>query len=263
MNEAPMVYRRVVLVFLLLLLVIALCGIASGQSGTAASALAFNRIPSMFQQQLNSLGNRVKAKGKEKTVYEGELFDSAGNSKRVRVIHQLPGLVRLEGFKKDNTQVLSFDGERGNGIAASKEDESLIEVFIMDLAEGMLASVQQSAAVRMLGFGFGPDPVANPNYSGPRYDVYEITGPVQCRKDKLIRSRLYYFDSQTGLLQSTRYYDRSVTPPVKIETRFSMWGKIDGSAYPARIDHYKGGKLAFSFIAETIAAEASIDKANF
>jgi hypothetical protein len=79
----------------------------------------------------------------------------------------------------------------------------------------------------------------------------------------LIRSKLYYFDSRTGLLQSTRYYDRSVSPPVKIETHFSVWGTIDNSAYPARIDHYEGGKLMFSFIAESIEGGESIDKANF
>jgi hypothetical protein len=171
-------------------------------------------------------------------------------------------LIRLEGFKNKGA-VLSFDGHRGNGITSRKEDEALMEVFVMDYSEGMLASVQQGEAVRLIGRGFGPDPRLVPDYKGPRYDIYEVTGPVRCRQDQLVRSKLYYFDSATGLLQSTRYYDRSVKPPVKIETRFSNWGDIEGSAYPARVDHYEGGKLVFSFIAESIEGGASIDKANF
>jgi hypothetical protein len=262
MSEAHMTFRHIKAMLAAMLFTAGLCATAGEPDGKVNSDRAFDRIPSMFLPQLDALGNRVKAKGKETTIYEGQLFDAAGNSFPARVIHQLPGLVRLEGFKGQGA-VLSFDGQRINGITSQKSDEDLVETFVMDLPEGMLASVQGGAAVRLIGRGFGPDPRVVPNYKGIRYDIYEVTGPVVCRRDQLIRSKLYYFDSRTGLLQSTRYYDRSISPPLKIETRFSIWGTIDGSAYPARIDHYENGKLVFSFIAESIKGEASIDIANF
>ncbi len=168
----------------------------------------------------------------------------------------------MEGFKPQGA-IVSFDGQRANGITLRKNDEALIESFIMDLPEGLFVSVQQGAAVRLIGRGFGPDPQVAPDYTGPRYDIYEVTGTVRGRQDELIRSKLYYFDSRTGLLQSTRYYDRSISPPVKIETRFSVWGDINGSVYPARIDHYEGGQLIFTFLAESIDGGPSIDQANF
>jgi len=77
------------------------------------------------------------------------------------------------------------------------------------------------------------------------------------------RSRLYYFDSLTGLLQSTRYYDRSRPTPVKLETRFSDWRSIDGSAYPGRLDRYERGQRVFSFIVNTISAAPRLEPERF
>jgi hypothetical protein len=74
---------------------------------------------------------------------------------------------------------------------------------------------------------------------------------------------MYYFDTDTGLLLKTRYSDLSTTPAVKIETRYSLWGEISGSKYPARIQHFVDGKLQFEFISETITNEESADKAEF
>jgi hypothetical protein len=233
-----------------------------GEDGSRNEKNPINQPASIFHRQFTVLGKRLKTSGKEKTVYEGQLFDKDGKSSKARVVMQLPWLVRLEGFNGNNGTV-SFDGMATNSTKASKSDDSLIETFVVDFAEEMFAFVQQGAAVRLLGQGFKPDSHVAPNYKGPRYDIFEVTGPLPYRKDKLVRSKLYYFDSDTGLLQSTRYYDRSVSPPVKMETRFSVWGAIDGSAYPAKIERYEGGKLAFTFIAEDIKAGSFIDKSNF
>jgi hypothetical protein len=69
--------------------------------------------------------------------------------------------------------------------------------------------------------------------------------------------------SKTHLLAKTEYYDQSATPPVKVETRFSVWGMIDGSAYPAKIDRYENGALVFSFIATSIEGGQAVDASNF
>lgn len=243
------------------LLIAGVCAAVRGESSKdKIYDMSIPRLSAMFSSQVNALGVRVKVKGKEKTTYVGELFDAEGNSSKVKVIHQLPDMVRLEGFKKNES--LSFDGEKTYA-AGSRDDESLLEVFAFDTAEGMLASVQNSAAVRLLGRGFGADPRLKQELEGPRYDIFDVATPNRCSKDKALGAKLYYFDSKTGLLQSTRYYDRSGKTPVKVETRLSVWGMIDGSAYPARIDHYKGGKLVFSFIAEQIIAEPSTDIESF
>ena len=79
-----------------------------------------------------------------------------------------------------------------------------------------------------------------------------VTGPVRNRQDKLVRTKTYYFDTETGLLMHTRYYDQSANPPVEMETHYSVWGEINGSRYPARVDHFRNGQRQFTFIAEEI-----------
>jgi len=233
----------------------------SGQTRPEEIAARLDRLPSVVQRHLAVLGDRIRVSGKELTIYIGDVIDSTGNRSPAQVIYQLPGLVRLSGFKPGQA-VVSFDGERALGVI-SNDDDLLLETFVMDMPEGMLASIQGSAAVRLLGFGFGPDPRKLPNYRGARYDILDVTSAVRSRSDKVTRSRLYYFDSSTGLLHSTRYYDRSRSSPVKLETHFSEWRNIDGSAYPGRIDRYERGQRVFSFVAKTITAAPRLESEKF
>jgi len=221
----------------------------------------FDYIPNVAQRQLAVLGDRMRVSGKELTIYTGEVVDANGNRSPAQVIHQLPGLVRLAGFKPGQA-VVSFDGQRASGVISS-DDELLLETFVMDMPEGMLASIQASAAVRLLGSGFGPDPRNTPKYGGARYDIFDVTSAVRSRSDRVTRSRLYYFDSLTGLLQSTRYYDRSRPTPVKLETRFSEWRNIDGSTYPGRVDRYERGQRVLSFIVNAITAAPRLQPERF
>jgi hypothetical protein len=253
-------------------LVLCFYGTISGQSTVGATNPNPSwRIPALANKHLMALGKRMNSIGKEKTTYTGQLFDKNGKAASARVVHDLFGFVRLEGFR-DNGEVLSFDGKQVKSSldsqqirndATQRKDEDLLEVFVVDTVEGIMDSMRNGAAVRFLGMGFAPDPKIAPDYKGPSYDIYEVTIAVPCRKDQLVRTKRYYFDTNTGLLLSTRYYDRSGKTPIKIETRYSTWGDIDGSKYPAHIEHYVDGKLQFEFIAETIQNEGSVDKSEY
>lgn len=238
---------------ILLTMLFAVLSAAVGQD-LKISGSAPDRIPSLVQAQVDALGKRIQMGPGGKTIYTGQFFDKDGKAFAARLIHEFPGQVRLEGFGNREV-VLTFDGGSVSGITNTVVDEDLLEVFVMDSSEGMMGSLREGAAMRFLGSGFGPDPRANPDYQGPRYDIYEVTGPVRCRQDRRMRTKLFYFDTTSGLLMSTRYYDRSVTPPVKMETRYSVWGELNGSRYPARIEHYRGGQLQFTFIAESIESD--------
>jgi hypothetical protein len=257
-----MTYRNAASVAMLVLLVFGICSTISGQTTAKNSGAPIGPISNIVDQQIHALGKRIKTSGKEKTVYTGLLFDKDGKSTPARVIHQLPDLIRLEGFKGQGGPI-SFNGKKRYGISSRKKDESLLEIFTSDFPEGMLDALQNGAAVRLLGRGFGPAPSVTPGYTGPRYDIYEVAATVNCREDQLMRLKRYYFDTNSGLLQSTRYTDGSGSSAVKMETRYSVWGTIDGSAYPARIEHYENGQLIFTFIAESIAGEASADSSIF
>jgi hypothetical protein len=218
-------------------------------------------MPSDVGPVVAALGRRVQVAGREQTVYVGQFLSPAGNRADVRVAHQLPGLVKLQRFLPGDA-VASFDGNQAFG-AVGRTAEVLLETFIHDSVEGMLSSVQQGAASRLLGRGFKPNARVAPNYTGPSYDIYEIASPVLSRADHVERLKRYYFDTKTGLLLSTRYTDNQVSPAVKVETRFSNWAKVDDSSYPGRIDRYEDGQLVFSFIVSTVAAGRRIDPSSF
>jgi hypothetical protein len=245
-----------------LIQIMVFCGVTIGGDKAKNDLITISdRVPNMLLSQSNALGVRTKTKDKEKTVYEGELLNAAGQSSKARVTIQTSGMVKLEGFKGSESEI-SFDGNQSKGII-NRMDESIIETFLMDTAESILTTATRTAAVRLLGRNYSLNPRTAANDAGPRYDIYEVSMPIVYKKTVSRRPKQFYFDAKTHLLAKTEYCDRSVTPAVKVETCFSVWGTIDGSAYPAKIDHYENGTLVFSFIATKIEGGGAIDASNF
>jgi hypothetical protein len=237
----------------ILISVIAFCCVAISVEDTSL-------LPNSLAPQLDALGTRMTADGKENTVYEGVLTDASGNMSQARVMVQ-SGMAKLEGFKGAGS-IMAFDGSQATGIS-NRADESTVESFLMDMPESLLATAGKTAAVRLLGRQFGPDPRTEPGYTGPQYDIYDVTMPIIYKATGAMRPKQFYFDADTHLLAKTEYYDRSANPAIKVETRFSVWGTIDGSLYPARIDHYENDALVFSFIATAITGGPAVDASNF
>jgi hypothetical protein len=274
-----MLKRNIGLPAIFLLMAIAFCGIASGgdnksggdnrsagndngQDDKSYPSNFYEQMPPVIQYQCDVLGNRMKASGKEKTVYDGEFFDDASNQSKARATVQMDGKLKLEGFK-DQKSLTKFDGSKATGVS-SRSDEALLETFLMDMPEAILdAATKTTAPFRLLGRNFGPDPKKQPDYTGPRYDVYTITMPIVYKNAASVRVKRFYFNTQTGLLDKTEYLDQSVTPSIKVETRFSIWGSINGSTYPAKIERYEDGKRVFSFIATKIEGGPAADASDY
>jgi len=250
-------YAKFIVVALLSRLVVAVPLL--GQSMAQRDSL-FATMPSVVSPQVAALGERVRHPGKEKIVLAGQYVAASGN-RPAQVTYQVPGLARLDGFRPGPGSI-TFDGERSYGATAAIDD-AFLETFIMDTAEGMLASTKRGAGLRLVGRQFQPNPKKFPNYVGPRYDIYELAAPIHSRQDKLVRLKRYYFDSKTGLLLRTRYRDRTTSRSVNVETRFSGWQSIDGSAYPGRIDRFENGQPVFSFVVQNTSAGPRVEPAAF
>jgi hypothetical protein len=172
----------------------------------------------------------------------------------------LSGIVTITGVNRDVP--LTFDGHLSRGLS-NPIDQALLETFVMDTVEGLVYAARSGAAVKLLGRNFGPDPRVEPQYRGPRYDVYEVLGPVRLRQDRQMQLKRYYFDSKTGLLSSTRYSDASRSPAAKVETLFSEWQNVEGSAFPGKIERYENDTLIFSFIVTAASTRAGQNTASF
>lgn len=238
--------------------------ICFSQTGWSQEAMARQRealasvpdaIPSDLMQAVAALGRRMRTPGKEVSVFEGQLVDAAGRQKALHVVQQISGVVRIEN--PEEKTLLNFDGEETQGIR-DHNDESLLDAFVSDTPEGMIYAVRNGASMQLLGRGYVSD-AKRSDPQAPRYDIYEVTFPDRTNRYSGLRIRRYYFDSQTGLLASTRYMDRT---GVAVETRFSGWGQVDGSAYPSRIERYENGRLSFAFVTGTVVSRSKQNSGN-
>jgi hypothetical protein len=214
-------------------------------------------LPGDLLVQAAAVGNRLRTPGKEETVLTGRFLTEFSEPKTVRVVHQLSGMVRIEGLREKIP--LLFDGDLPQG-ALDRIDEALLETFVMDTVEGFIYSARSGGALRLLGRGFGPDLRAVREYKGPRFDIYELTAPVRWRQDRQFTTKRYYFDSATGFLVSTRSIDPS---GLKVETRFSDWQQVEGSAYPGRIERFENDRMIFTYLVTTASSRPRQDAANF
>ena len=209
-------------------------------------------LPGDLQPQLQVLGDRVRDPAKAWTAMAGEFVNRSGVRSQIRVIQQASGYLRVEGLRSGGGALRNDGGQARSAGTLSPDEADVMESFAKDTMIGLFTSVDQGAAVGLLGHGFRPDASAAPNYAGPSYDIFEMVGQVYALGVQTTRGKRFYFDSDTGLLMHTRYRDGGA-----VETRFSNWTAVDGSMYPSRTERYENGVRAFSFTAATITASAA------
>jgi hypothetical protein len=239
-----------------LIFLLSLTWVAQGQRQVSdAPRGLFSGLPGVLSHQIAALGDRARSVGKERVVLNGEFSDDLGRRFPVRVTLQLPEWVRLEGFNPGGLPLTFEEANVSRG--QTRADEKLLETFSMDTPEGMFASIRRGGAVQLAGLRFGPDHLAMPHYSGPRYDIYDVTHPVEPDGSSPGRLRRYYFDSETGLLASTQYINE--LQAVHVETRFSNWQIVEHSAFPTNVERLENGRVVFAFRFNKVAAEPRQD----
>jgi len=214
-------------------------------------------VAGVLQKQADALGLRVKTPGAERTQLLGEWTGADGNKRPLRVEYQLSGLVRVNS---PGSTDITFDGDQTRDVT-NRADSGLLESFVSDLPESMLRSVRDGAAVRLLGTHFAAEGAQDS--VGVHYDIYEVLAPERTRPDSPILLKRYSFDSDTALLAATRYVDASTQPETEIETRFSNWGQLHGSAFPARVERFENGRRVFLFEIQAIASGPALSPASY
>ncbi len=82
------------------------------------------------------------------------------------------------------------------------------------------------------------------NYNGPLWDLVRVDYPEQdATTQPLSRSRIYYLNSATGLIDKIVYEIRNE----RIEVNFSGWREEGGEAVPARTTWTHEGQSLMEF----------------
>lgn len=185
------------------------------------------RLSPRLTLNLNALGNRLEKPGKERLTITGELRSSSDSLvHEITATLEFPDQVRLKG-------------------QLSSEEPDLIESLTYDSAEHFFNAQMQGNAMRFLGSRFRTDDGSNPDYNGPYFDIYKIADRIDASGQERA-AKLYYFNSDTFLLERVTYVINRNGSQINIETKLSDWRDEDGQKVARRIERLENGKSVFA-----------------
>jgi len=159
--------------------------------------------------------------------------------------------------KGSQTRVISFDGKHAK---ADPVDEDLIETLIYGSAEHFFDTQMQGMATRLLGSRFLLHRGSTADYNGPYYDVYKVAETSADEKEQL---RLYYFNSDTLLLERVVYEINRNGATVKVEEKLGDWSREQGQQVARRIERFENGEPVFVLTVRTAQLGARADDGVF
>jgi hypothetical protein len=200
-----------------------------------------SQLSPRLAMNLNALGNRLEKPGQERVALVGtwRVAGTAQPSEFAATL-EFPDKLRLTVGGPQN-RVLIFDGQQSN---ATADDLDLIETLAYDSAEHFFAAQMQGNATRFLGARFRADDGSTPDYDGPYFDIYKIADEVRASGEQR-SAKLYYFNSDTLLLERVTYVINRAGSEISVETKLSDWRVIDGQQVARRIERLENEKSIF------------------
>lgn len=190
---------------------------------------------------LSALGDRLEKPGKERLALMGTVRTATGETREFAATVEFPDKLRLV-VGGPQSRVITFDGQQTK--AAAVDDLDLIETLVYDSAEHFFAAQMQGKAMRFLGPRFRTDDGSNPGYGGPYFDIYKIADQITASGEER-PAKLYYFNSDTFLLERVSYVINRNSSEISVETKLSDWRVLDGQQVARRIERFEVGKSVF------------------
>ncbi len=215
---------------------------------------------------LKAMGDRLEKPGRERLSVTGTLTranDSQTNA--IVAVSEFPDRLRLTMQKGAEIRVITFDGYRAEAAMPSVDtaEQDLIETLVYGTAEHFFDTQMQGMAMRFLGSRFRLDDGSSADYSGPYFDVYKVADRVNTSAEQGERIKLYYFNSETLLLERVTYEINRNGSTVKVEERLGDWTKEEGQQVARRIERFENGESVFVLTVRTARFSARADDGVF
>lgn len=222
------------------------CPLVQGQSAVRSAKATYTQpheVPSAIRPILIALGSRFQTPGKERIVTTGQLRRKTGTS-TVQIVNELPGKVRIVE-SGGRSRSLAFDlAELRGKDPIDDDDQDLMESMGIDSPEQFMQSLGAGVSLRLIGQRFQ---VAGETGFGGEVDIFEVTAPVNARKDKLVRTKQVMFDSRTMLLRRVVYTASKGNQTFRTETIHSDYTVVDGHSLAGRTQRLENGVEVFQF----------------
>lgn len=221
---------------------------AASQPTPAANAAGYVRSARLWpslREALGALGDRLEKPGKERLTLLGTISRSSTSPTEtfpIRLILEIPDRMRLEEQVGPQVRITIFDGQKvvKAGGLPIQSDEDLVETLVFDSADHFFFGQMQGLGTRFLGPRFRPYGAAA-NYSGPFYDLYQVTDRITVGPVAREQHKLYKFNSDTLLLEQVRYELKRNGVPLNVEVRLTGWQKVQGQQVLGSITRRENG----------------------
>lgn len=206
-------------------------------ASVAATHFRSGRILPQLHFALKALGDRLEQAGKERLTVIGVLRQGESQPVPFTLVSELPGRARLTLQNGIGQRTFVFDGERALGSDGSlnQRDLATLETLIYDTAERFFMGQMSETVPRALGSNFRADDGATPNYTGPFYDIYQVTDNIKTGPALRRQNKLYCFNSATQLLERVRYTEMRSGRSVEVEVQFDDWRSDQNQRVARRI----------------------------
>ena len=202
------------------------------------------RLAPRLVRNLTVLGDRLEKPGNERLTITGELRSSADSKANdVTATLEFPDKLRLGIQNGLQNRLIALDKQEIKG-QPDADELDLIESLTYDSAEHFFNTQIQGNAMRFLGTRFRTDDGSNPDYNGPYFDIYKIADQIDSSGEERA-AKLYYFNSETLLLERVTYVVNRNGSEINIETKLSDWRDEDGQKVARRIERLENGKSIF------------------
>jgi hypothetical protein len=196
---------------------------------------------------LKAMGDRLEKPGRERLSVSGTLSRADAKAEEVTALWEFPDRLRLTRQKGNQARVIAFDGEqvKAGGNPLDEAEQDLIETLVYGSAEHFFETQMQGMATRLLGSRFRLDDGSSADYTGPYYDVYKVADQINTSPDRREQIKLYYFNSDTLLLERVVYEINRNGSTVKVEERLGDWTREQGQQVARRIERFENGESVF------------------
>jgi hypothetical protein len=206
---------------------------------------------------LDAYGDRLEKPGKERLIAVGTLSNASTTDNEkvpVRLVSEFPDKLRIEKQKGNKIHTTIFDGKEKVkiGDTLEQQEEEELEALAFDSIDHFMAAHMRGKPMRFLGDRFRLDDSPAEKYSGPYYDIYQISEQefdANNNNKETIRQKLYFFNSDTHKLERITYKKGTISVAVEL----AGWQKMNGQVIPTRLTRFEDGRPTLTLTISTLA----------
>lgn len=224
-----------------------------------------SRLPSQLRWSLKALGDRIQKPGKERLTLTGTLQDANAAPVPVLLVLEFPDHLRIEMQGTGPHRIITFNGKTAGkpGGRLDQGEQDLIETLVYDTAEHFFSTQTGGQATRLLGSRFRLDDGSSPNYSGPFYDIYEVSDQIDTSPQSRQQTKCYFLNSETLMPERVQYEVERNGSPMRVEIRASEWQPAQGQQIARRIVRLENNQPVLTLVITSVVLSSKLDDGLF